>query len=242
MEDEIFTFEELFKDINVADINIFEGHIDPEMQLEFMEHLLERKKTDLDDIETHIKLLFSETTGEDKKKDLIVGLVSSEEVKAFRAIEKFVSEIEDGDLKNWAVFALHEMKMKLQALFSDKTRVSVISQMGGKGNKLRHFCVFPIKKNMKYTKFRHEVIQKEIDYFFKKNGAKLEEITMEERFVSIVCLVPISILLENIFVDIIDSANEMGDFISEKCLITNTGKLSRQEIIDFLDEKKTVYN
>jgi len=227
---------ELFENIDINNIDIFEPEVDKDLQIEFIEHLLHRRRTEDDDIQTHIELLFDEKTGSDKKKDLIVGLVSSDNVQAYRALEKFELQENDELLKMWVRLGIHKMRNKFDLLFTDKPKKYLLtSALGGKGTKLRYFCIFTPEHGIKFDALKCDIAEKEIIHFFKKYECDIEQITKDMRFVSFVCLIPINVSVRKLFGEIISSINQLGNFISDKCLINNVKRLSKEEIDQFLD-------
>jgi len=219
---------------DIQNLNIIEHEIDIEKQEEFLKFWDDHKIKESKNIDADIKGLLEEENN-DKKKIVLFSLAASENPKAYRAIEKFSSTVE-GEWVDWAKFALHESRMKMESAFSDENKIYLSTGLGGKSRKLRYFCVLPARESVELSTFQQEVVEKEVRFVFSNNDIELEEISLYTDFVSFVCLIPISGTTQNIFKSIIDECNNLGNFMDESFVLSNVKRLSEDEVRKMLLE------
>ena len=239
MEDENLydKIKELFG--NIPDnFNILEEVIDIDLQLEYFEFSRKHRKDFVtEEIMQTKNDLFNENISEEDKKKMLVQLASIEDVEAYRVIEKFIGD-KDNPLYYWAVLAYQESRMLLESKLLEENQVFISTGLGGKENKLRYFVVLIAKSDEPFSKFQEEIISKEFKYVLKENEAEVEEVELYGNFITLVTLIPLEVSLKNIFKDAIKECNQYGDFLSSHFIVTNVKKLSNEEIIEFLKDRK----
>ncbi len=132
--------------------------------------------------------------------------------------------------------AYHENKTNLESSLLDQKPVFVSTGMGGKGNKIRYFAVF-IAKQDHFTEAQLNLLKSEIEYTFNDYNAELEDFYNEGKYAKIVALIPIDVNLREIFVNIIQECNFTGGgFIDGNFILTNTKKMTNEEIEKFIEK------
>jgi len=181
------------------------------------------------------ELLLRETE-ELKMMDILVRLANIQSPKAYRLIEDFEQNA-DGKIKNWAYLALQSLRVKLESFFLEENAILVSSGLGGKDNKLRYFAAFSLLNVDFFTSSQMKVIQSEVYFFSEKNMAVVENIHFFINYVSIEILLPLDISIRSFFADIIHSCAELGLDMNKRMVITNTRKMSNQEVIEYFNQK-----
>ena len=216
---------------------IFEEGIDLETQIEFEEitkSFLEKdyKEIDLDSAE---KELYDESISESDKKEILINLSFSDDVKAYRFIEKFKTDCNE-TLKKWAALSLQKSRAHIEHSLSNEDKVYISSGLGGSGEKLRYFFVMSATEDISFTDLHKEILKKEIEFTMNKIDGVAESVMFYDYFVTIVCLLPLHISLDRVFKSILDECNELGNFMSDKVIATNTEEISEETIIKILND------
>lgn len=220
-----------------SNVKIFEEGIDIETQLEFEKLTKIFIENNKEKTEVHISEndLFNEGTSEEKKKDLLIELSFSDDVKAYRLIEKFSNECE-ADLKKWSALALQKSRAHIEHSLSNEDKVYISSGLGGRGDKLRYFFVLSANDDLNFNELHKNIIKKEIEFAISKHQGIIEDILFYDYYVTIVCLIPLHHSLDKIFKNILDECNELGDFLSDRVIATNTEKFNEDTIVKILNE------
>ena len=216
---------------------IFEEGIDLETQIEFeklTKSFFEKDFQEID-INTAEKNLYDTSFSETDKKEILISLSFSDDVKAYRLIEKFRTN-SNNTLKEWSALSLQKSRAHIEHSLSNEDKVYISSGLGGSGDKLRYFLVFSATKDITFTDFHKKIVKKEIDSTLTKFDGVTENITFYDYFVTVVCLIPIHISLDQIFKNILDECNELGNFMSDKVIATNTEKIDEETIVKILNE------
>lgn len=215
-------------------INILEQSIDTNVQLEYFE--FSRKLNSIKSEEDIIRdkdILFDSNLSISGKKSALVELASLNNIEAYRTIEKYLNQ-PNINLYDWACLALQESKLNLETSLLDESKALITTGLGGKGLKLRYFIVLFSSQGHELTSVQKEIIQKELNFFFSKYGAELEDVAFDESFASILAMVPIKVHLQKLFKKVIFECNQIGNFLFDDFIITNIKTLSVQEIRELL--------
>jgi len=220
-----------------SNVKIFEEGIDLETQLEFEKTTKIFIKENKEKTEVLISEndLFNEGIATDIKKNLLIELSFSDDVKAYRLIEKFQNECVP-ELKKWAALALQKSRAHIEHSLSNEDKVYISSGLGGLGDKLRYFFVLSAKDDIIFNDLHKNIIKKEIDFTISKYQGIIEDVLFYNYYVTIVCLVPLQHSLDKIFKNILDDCNELGNFLSDKIIATNTEKINEETIEKILNE------
>ncbi|NOZ45877.1 MAG: hypothetical protein GXO79_03755, partial [Chlorobi bacterium] len=139
-----------------GNFNILENVIDVNVQMEYFKYSRNVKKDiDAKSILSKINNLFNENISISDKKHLLSQLASLDDVKAFRAIEKYMKN-SDELLHDWALMAYQESKMLLESSLLDESQVFISTGLGGKGTKLRYFIVLFSKSGKQFNKVQQK--------------------------------------------------------------------------------------
>ncbi len=227
---------------SISKVQIFEEGIDIHTQIEFeklTKELVDReqKTTELSILE---KNLFNEGTDIQLKKEILIELSFSEDVKAYRLIEKFLAECED-DLKKWSALALQKGRVHIEHALSNEEKVYISSGLGGSDNKLRYFFALSSNENKAFSELHKNILTKELNFTIKKYDGIIEDLIFQEYYVTVVCLIPLSHSLDKIFRSILEECNSLGNFLSDKVIATNTEKFDNKTVEGLIkDEPEAV--
>ncbi len=216
-------------------VTILEQGIDNQVMIEFHTFKSQLTETELEikNLDADIAKLQQNDISGYNTKMLLVKLSNIAEIKAYRALEKFVSKT-DGELKNWAIVAMQRSRILIEDSLSDNEKVFIISGLGGLDDKLRYFTVINTNELETLTQWQKETIEKEIQYNAELYSAVVEEINFGDNYATITILIPIDKSIINFFSTAISNINELGKFISDLTLITNLKCLTKEEISDYL--------
>jgi len=220
-----------------GNFSILEEQIDIEEQLKYFEFSKNLREKDIakDCFEKHDELFLSETSQE-RKKEILSGLATLDEVKAFRILEKYL-ENPDKELRSWAILALQESRMLLQSSLLEEKQVFISTGLGGKEQKLRYYVVFINRsRNAMLDATQQKLVKNELIFALKDEEGEFESIDFFEGFSSALVLLPLRTDIKQIFNAIIEECNQYGDFLNEDMIITNVKVLSRGEIIQMLNQ------
>ena len=223
-----------FLQVGEDSINLLDEKIDADIQLEYFE--CSKNHEDLlseDEIISKKDRIFDEAVSTDEKKVLLVQLASTNNVEAYRTIEKYLNT-PDSNLYGWAYLALLENRILLESTLLEENKVLVTTGLGSKGNKLRYFIVFFTDDGSEITSLQQKIIINELNYAFEKNGAEIEDIIFQDGFASFTTVVPMQVPVQELFSKIVKECNEFGDFLFNDYIITNVKVLSLDEIRELL--------
>ncbi len=210
--------------------SILEHQVDVKVQMEYFD--FSRNHPPPDDLETVLQReadLYSTDVSLEEKKSLLVNLASFDKPEAYRIIERYVPKAST-DIKEWALMALQESRMLLESKLLDEQQVFISTGLGGSNGKLRYFVVVFSWSGESFTQTQRELLKSEFEFNLRKYNAEVEEISFEEKYATIVALVPLSVPVKEPFDVSIHECNSLGEFIQEGFIITNVKKLSIAEI------------
>lgn len=212
------------------EISILQEVIDVDMQLAYFDHLHLKGKILLPE-----ELIEAEATLEredielEEVKDLLVCLAITPEVKAYRILEQFALKAK-GNIRDWAVMAFQENRVHLETILGEQPQALISSGMGGVGHRLRYFVVMQPNDTSGFTPLQRDIIEKEVTYCLQKTDSLLEEMVNYEGFTCITVLIPLQVVLPDLFSEIIEACNLFGKFLSPHMIITNVKKLDEVEV------------
>lgn len=166
----------------------------------------------------------------------LIQLAQSGNPKAFAMLEKILQS-NKSDFRDWGVLALQEARMVLEAYLLDENNIFISTGLGGKDGKLRYFVVLVGKSEDDFSALQTKIVTQEITYKFQEKSAVIENLVITGRFACITALIPLPVVLGDMFNEIIETCNEYGNFLFEEFIITNVKILSYEEIVDFINKK-----
>ncbi len=218
--------------------NILEEQINVELQVEFFElvnKLLKKKRSPKKVIFEASKLFEPETT-EEEKKNILAELSNTENVEAYRIIEKFI-RFGKKDLEQWALLALQHSRISLETFLLDEQQVFISTGLGGSTNKLRYFIVGKLNTGKPYTNTQKKVIKTEFEMIFKSFDSEIEKLSFTDEYFIILGLIPIEVSINEVIKKSIEESNQFGNFIYKDYLVTNVRILKMDEIIGYFNKK-----
>ena len=236
--------KEFFDDIqkifeNLSDnINILEEQIDLDVQMEFFELSREIRQQNseqnyLDAADT----LFSPETALDQQRKILIGLAGTDDVKAYRVLEKFLAQAKH-EIRDWAVLAFQENRMLLHTSLLDEQQFLISTGLGGKGKKLRYYVVFiNTEREQMLTSIQQKLVKDELIFVLKKSDGEFESIDFFEGFSSALVLLPVNADFKKVLDGVIRECNQYGNFLEGDIIITNVKVLSRNEILDIINNE-----
>ncbi len=241
MEEKKFysSIKKVFADLP-ENFSILEEQIDIEIQLKYIEaaNKIRLAQNNSACFKKREELFIPEISDE-RKRELLLGIATVDDVKAFRAIEKFVA-LAEGDIKQWAVLALQESRMLIQSSLLDEQQVFISTGLGGKGQKLRYYVVFVNKNQNKIlTQTQQKLVKDELVFELNQIDGEFETIDFSPGFSTVLVMLPIQSDIKLLFRNVIDECNQYGNFLEDDMIITNVKIMSRIEIIEFLQQNRS---
>lgn len=166
----------------------------------------------------------------DKKREILSGLASITDVKAYRTIEKYLNN-PDPFLKEWAILALQESRMLLQSSILNEQQIYISTGLGGKGSNLRYNVIFTFKSSDKnLARYQEKILKNEIEDILLKHKGELEDILFFKGYSATHLNLPLKAPLKEIFKEVVATVNDYGSFLSDDVIVTNVKTLSEKEI------------
>jgi hypothetical protein len=156
-------------------------------------------------------------------------------VRAYRLLEQYVQH-PDPELVNWAYMALMESRITLESELSGEKQVYISTGLGGKGQKLRFYVLILSSEGASFLDYQRRVIEKEFGYALPKEDCEIERLTIGDKYVELVFLVPVKADIKKILEDVIRECNLYGNFLSEIFTVTNVKELSMEEVDQIVEK------
>ena len=181
--------------------------------------------------------LFGETDIE-TKREILCGLASVADVKAYRTIEKYL-ENPDPSLKDWAILALQESRMLLQSSILDEQQVYISTGLGGKGSSLRYNVIFTYQdSDYRLASYQEKLLKSELEDLLRAENGELEEIECNAGYSTTHLILPLKAPLKELFKKLVSTVNDFGSFLSDDVIVTNVKTLSEKEIKRIIANRK----
>ncbi len=217
---------------------ILEEQVDVDLQMKFFEFStkLTKNKRTRKEIIDDVKLLYDTTAELEDKKRILTELSESECVEGFRELEKFLKVV-DKDLKSWAILAYQHCRIGLESKLLDENKVFISTGLGGKEDKLRYFTAFKTRLNTEFTETQRKIIDNEFSFVYKKNNCAIEEMKYVDQYLTILAIMPVDCVINDVIVSAINEVNLYGDFLHVDYLITNVKILEKSDIEYYFKKK-----
>ncbi|MDR3269648.1 MAG: hypothetical protein LBT83_11365 [Tannerella sp.] len=230
-------FQKFLKETD-GDFHILEQRIPVDVQMEYFRVSNQLRKFPLQlndtDFAKCIDHLKNENSTKRQKQRILSTLAISKQVKAYRLLEQYASETDD-ELADWAYMALMESRIALESELSDEKQIYISTGLGGKGRKLRFFILLLSSSGNPFLDYQRQVIERESAYFLSKADCKIERLTIREKHVEALLLIPIQIDIKRLLEEIVDECNQYGNFLSNSITVTNVKELSDEEIFKIVN-------
>jgi len=195
-----------------------------------------KEKDSLDRNYLIARLFTPEVELEDKRYYLSV-LAGIVDVAAYRAIETYHKSPLEAELTYWSALALAESKILLDAELSGEKQYFVSTGLGGKAKKLRYFTVIASANREDYTEFQKETLLRELRFQFEQNDIDIEDLQIKGNYIKMLLLCGLSHDAKMCVEKAIDEANEFGDYIDHRFILTNVKQIDDDEIERLLSKK-----
>ncbi|MDR2774929.1 MAG: hypothetical protein LBC19_09355 [Tannerella sp.] len=231
-EDIFRRFYESFRNME-GHFHILEHRVPVEQQMAYFKYS-DRIRKDIDsmkddDYQRYIVDLRSDELSRDEKKRILSILASSKQVRAYRVLEKYLQN-PDPQLINWAYMALMESRITLESELSGEKQVYISTGLGGKDGKLRFYVLILSFGGEVFLDYQREVIEKEFGYLLPKDNCEIERLTIGDKYVELVFLIPVRTDIRKILENVINECNLYGNFLSEVFTVTNVKELDKEEV------------
>ena len=231
-EDIFKKFYESFQNIS-GRLHVLEHRVPVDQQMEYFKYSNKVRKmnfTDDDiDYEQYKKNLENPELSKDDKKRTLSILASSKQVQAYRLLERYVNNPDEG-LVNWAYMALMESRITLESELSGEKQIYISTGLGGKGESIRFYVLIMSARGVSFADYQRKIIEKEFEYAMPKKNCEIERLTIGDKYVELVMLIPIRSDLKRVLEDVISECNLYGNFLSELFTVTNVKELTPEEV------------
>ena len=133
--------------------------------------------------------------------------------------------------------ALMESRISLESELSDEKQVYISTGLGGRGEKLRFYMMFPAKEDAPFDPLQRQIIEREFPYYLQSDNCEVERLTIHDVYVDLVALVPVRLNIKELLDKIINECNLYGNFLYDSYTITNVKELTEEEVRDVLNKK-----
>ncbi|MDR0348667.1 MAG: hypothetical protein LBH90_04130, partial [Tannerella sp.] len=229
-------FQQFLKETD-GEFHILEKQIPVEVQFEYFKFSDRIRKAspsvDENDLDQFIADLNNPESTDEYKRKILSTLATSRQVRAYRILEQYVKK-PDPELTDWAYMALMESRMTLETELSDEKQIYISTGLGGKGQKLRFFTILLSAAKEPFLDYQQRVIEREFEYALTRQNCEIERLTIKERHVEMLLLMPIRLDIKKAMEDIIQECNQYGNFLSGMFTVTNMKELGEEEIAEIV--------
>lgn len=230
-------FQQFLKETD-GEFHILEKQIPVEIQFEYFKFSDRVRKASLpveeNDLDRFIVDLDNPESTSEYKREILSTLATSKQVRAYRILEQYVKR-PDPELTDWAYMALMESRITLETELSDEKQIYISTGLGGKGQKLRFFILLLSATTESFLDYQRKVIEREFEYAFTKQNCEIERLTIKERHVEMLLLMPIRLDIKKAIEDVIQECNQYGNFLSGIFTVTNMKELGEEEIAEIVN-------
>ncbi|MFV0289639.1 MAG: hypothetical protein ACK5IJ_01885 [Mangrovibacterium sp.] len=217
--------------------SILEEPIDVNTQHHYFEYNKEIEPLSLSDFQQFDERTFESNDYENHRR-LLAQLAKSDQVEAYRIIERYYHHSPTKKMNAWATLALQESRMMIESTLIDSNfPVFISTGLGGKGQSIRFFMVLVLNNlDDSYSQTQKKLIKTEINFQLAENGGELEQIRFSKCYASCTFLYPLKTQLQTFISNLIGECNQYGNFLREEIIITNVKKISLSEVQQFIEE------
>ncbi|MDR2138470.1 MAG: hypothetical protein LBP50_02830 [Tannerella sp.] len=232
-------FQEFLQEKGDGNFYILEQQVPIKVQTDYFEYSNQLRKSpprlDETDCEAYLARLRLPDTPEEQKRKLLASLAVSGQAKAYGILKQYAEEC-DPALSDWAYLALMESRIVLETELSDGKQIYISTGMGGEGQRLRFFILLAASSDVPFLPYQRQMIEQESAYFLSGENGKIESLTIREKHVELLVLLPIQVDLNRLLGKLIRECNQYGNFLSKNMMITNVRVFDEEEITKFLQQ------
>jgi hypothetical protein len=202
---------------------VVEDKINPQIQKEYFEYSNSVARDELEASETQqlIDDLFSPDIPESIKKKNLVLLSHQGTVEVYRPIEKYHSNYQSEEMKQWSALAMNECAMFLESSLLDENISLVSSGLGGLKDKLRfYYLLLPLPDKL-FTGTQQNIIKDELNYAAEEFNCNVETVDLSSECVAVTALIPMTVGIATFVNVAVEKSNELGRFVLEGYFATN---------------------
>ncbi len=213
--------------------HVLEQQIPVERQMEYFKYSNQLKLEKIpwieDELEGYEIDLYNPESTEVYKRRILTLFAISSSVAAYRRLEHYV-RVAAPEVQDWAYMALMEGRIILESELSDEKQIYISTGLGGKGQKLRFYMLFPAAEGMAFEGFRRGVIEREFSFALQHAGWDIERLTIHPDYAELVTLMPLRTNPKALLDSIISECNQYGNFMAKTYTLTNVKEMSEEEI------------
>ena len=232
-------FRDSFSKID-GHFHILEQRVPVERQMEYFKYSEKiRKDQDKPDISKMDFSVFEDSLDDpestvEHKKYVLSMLATSRQVKAYRILEEY-AQAPDPDVADWAYMALMEKPVSLwNPNCRTRSRFISLPVWEEKGEKLRFYVLILANELKPFLEYQKKVIEREFPYSLEKAGCEIERLTIGEKYMELVFLIPVRADIKQALDKVINECNQYGNFLSQVFTITNVKELSAEEVEEII--------
>ncbi len=237
-KDDVFrNFQNSFENMK-GQFHILEHQVPVKIQLEYFKYSGEVRKevepnSANDDYSDFVQYLEDPDFPVEQKKHILSYLATSRSVQAYRILEEYEKHPHE-NVCEWAYMALMESRIALASEFSEEKQIFISTGLGGRGEKLRFFVLLLAKESKPFEDYQREIIEKEVNYGLMDADGEMERLTIGDRHVELLFLIPIRSNIKATIDKIIIECNQYGDFLADVFTVTNVKEMSEREIAEIV--------
>ena len=231
-------FRDSFSKID-GHFHILEQRVPVERQMEYFKYSEKIKKDqDKPDMSRTDFSIFENSLDDpgattEHKMHVLSMLATSRQVKAYRLLEEY-AQAPAPDVADWAYMALMESRIALESELSDEMQIYISTGLGGRGEKLRFYVLLLANELKSFLEYQKKVIEREFSYSLEKAECEIERLTIGEKHVELVFLIPVRADIKQTLDKVINECNQYGNFLSQVFTITNVKELSGEEVEEII--------
>lgn len=198
----------------------------------FVQHL---NQHDLDCFVDKARTRLNYSKDLEEKRDLLTVLSSIKLPKAHEVLKEFIN-YGDSSLRSWARMADMGCRMNLIEDFTGDNLIFVASGLGGEDDSIRYSLVLLDAKQSPFSDFEKSLIEKECRYQLECRSGKLNELDVQDRYVRMVFLMPITESPRYFLNALLNSINEFQTIVQCPDAISNNVYFTRENAYELLGE------
>lgn len=92
------------------------------------------------------------------------------------------------------------------------------------------------KDRKSFLEYQRKVIEREFAYYLPKYHCEIERLTINDKYVELVFLIPVRTDIKRTLDMVINECNQYGNFLSDIFTITNVKELTPKEVADIINK------
>ncbi|MDR1558029.1 MAG: hypothetical protein LBS88_13520 [Tannerellaceae bacterium] len=239
-KDDVFErFRDSFSKLD-GHFHVLEQRIPIELQLEYFKYSeqMRRNNTKMtnEEYDVYLQSLSNNTLSPEHKKYILSALAISNDVRAYRLLEEYVQN-PDPDVRNWANMALMESRISIESELLEEKQIYISTGLGGKGEKLRFYVLIIASGKEPFQEYQRQTLEREFVYYLPTEACEIERLTIYDRYVELLLLIPVRKDIKAILDRVITECNQYGNFISDSITVTNVKELSADEVAEIINTR-----